>query len=470
MQGFFKRFGRIIIVLLVVGSLAGGWLYSRRNANASATAFQTIPVAKGSLTATIGATGTVRAKQTAILAWQTNGTVGTVNAQVGDNVPEGFAMALIEKTSLPQNLILAEADLVSAQQALDKLLNSDTALAQAAQTLVAAKQAFEDAEKDIVRLKYPRASQDQLDRAQAEIDLANQQVSRAEDAYKFVKDRSDGDPVKSQAELNLINARMDRDKKIATLDWYLGKPSELDAEKYQAAYDLAKAKLEDAQREFERISGGNLADIQSAQARVDAAQATLNLARVLAPFGGIVTEAYPLTGDQVSPGTKAFRLDDLSSLFVDVEVSEVDINNIKSGQPVSISFDAILGRNYDGVVVEVAKVGSVTGGVVNFKVTVQLTNADDLVKPGMTAAVDITVKELQDVLLVPNRAVRLIDGARYVFVLENGQPVQKRIQIQSSSDQQSAIAEGEVKVGDTIILNPPTDFGGGGRPGGGFGN
>lgn len=240
MQGFFKRFGRIIIVLLVVGSLAGGWLYSRRNANASATAFQTIPAAKGSLTATIGATGTVRAKQTAILAWQTNGTVGTVNAQVGDNVPEGFAMALIEKTSLPQNLILAEADLVSAQQALDKLLNSDTALAQAAQTLVAAKQAFEDAEKDIVRLKYPRASQDQLDRAQAEIDLANQQVSRAEDAYKFVKDRSDGDPVKSQAELNLINARMDRDKKIATLDWYLGKPSELDAENIRLRMTLPR--------------------------------------------------------------------------------------------------------------------------------------------------------------------------------------------------------------------------------------
>jgi HlyD family secretion protein len=469
MQGFFKKYGRTIIVLLVIGLAVGGWLYFRGNANESATAYQTVEVKQGNLTATIGATGTVRAKQTAILSWQTNGAAGTVNVKVGDNVPDGFVMALIEKTSLPQSLILAEADLVNAQKALDNLLNSDTALAQAAQNLVTAKQALEEAEKDLVRLKYPRASQDQLDRAQAEIDLANQQVSRAEDAFKFVKDRSDGDPVKSQAELNLINARLERDKKEATLEWYLGKPSELDAAKYQATYDLAKAQLDDAQREFERLSGGNLADIQAAQARVDAAQATLNLARIIAPFGGIVTEAYPLPGDQVAPGTKAFRLDDLSSLFVDVEVSEVDINNIVIGQPVAVSFDAILGREYDGEVVEVAKVGTVAGGVVNFKVTVQLINHDDLVKPGMTAAVDITIKELLNATLIPNRAVRLIEGVRYVYVLVDGQPVQKRIQILSSADQQSAIAEGEVKVGDTVILNPPTEFGPG-RPGGGFGN
>ena len=194
----------------------------------------------------------------------------------------------------------------------------------------------------------------------------------------------------------------------------------------------------------------------------------MNLARVAAPFSGIVTESYPLPGDQVSAGTTAFRVDDLSSLLVDVSVSEVDINSVAVGQPVILTFDAILGREYQGVVVEVAQTGTMSAGVVSFKVTVELTDADSLVKPGMTAAVNITVKELTDVLLVPNRAVRLSDGERVVYVLENNLPVKKTIRLGSSSDTMSVLAGGDVQEGDAVILNPPTEFMG---PGGGpFGN
>jgi HlyD family secretion protein len=460
---------RIIIILLILLAGAVAFFYVRNTRAASTTQFQTTTIERGNLTATIGATGTVRAKQTAILVWQAAGTVDTVNVKVGDNVPEGFVMAYLSKTSLPQNIILAEADLANAQKTLGDLLNSDTALAQAAKNLVAAQKAVEDAEKDVVRLDYPRASADLIDQTEAEIALANQQVSRAEDAFKLVRRRPDGDPLKAQVELNLINARRNRDSKIATLNWYLGKPSELDAARYRAALDLARAQLEDAQREFERLSGGNLVDIQAAQARVDAAQATLNLARVMAPFPGILTESYPFPGDLVGAGTRAFRLDNLSSLFVDVEVSEVDINSISVGQPVTLTFDAILGREYHGQVVEVAQTGTAVQGVVSFKVTVQLVDIDQYVKPGMTAAVNITVRELTEVLLVPNRAVRLSEGERVVYVLENNQPVKKVIRLGSSSDTMSVLAGGDVQEGNAVILNPPTEFFG---PGGGgpFGN
>lgn len=470
MQGFFKRNGRIILVLLIVGAAIAGWMVVQRGRASALTTFQTATIQRGNLVATIGATGTVRAKQTATLVWQTNGTVDTVNVKVGDNVPQDFVMAFLSKTSLQQNIILAEADLVSAQQSLDELLNSDTALAQAARNLVAAKQAVEDAQKDVVKLDYPRASGDLIDQTEAEITLAHQQVSRAEDAFKLVRNRPDGDSLKAQAELALINARRNRDQKIATLNWYLGRPSELDAEKYRAALDLAQAQLDDAQREFDRLSGGDLVQIRAAQARVDAAQATLNLTRVTAPFPGIVTESHPLPGDQVSAGTRAFRLDDLSSLYVDVDVSEVDINSVAVGQPVALTFDAILGREYHGLVVEVGQTGTAVQGVVSFRVTVELTDPDSRVKPGMTAAVNITVEELEDVLLVPNRAVRLSDGQRVVYLLVDGQPVKKAIRLSSSSDTMSVLAGGDVNEGDTVILNPPVDFGGpGGGPGGGFG-
>ena len=102
---------------------------------------------------------------------------------------------------------------------------------------------------------------------------------------------------------------------------------------------------------------------------------------------------------------------------MDVKVSEVDINNVTIGQPVSLTFDAILGKEYHGEVIEVTQAGTVDAGVVNFTVTVELTDADAMVKPGMTAAVNIVVEETKDVLLVQNRAVRLVDNLRVVYVL-----------------------------------------------------
>ena len=96
----------------------------------------------------------------------------------------------------------------------------------------------------------------------------------------------------------------------------------------------------------------------------------------------------------MTAGTVGFRVDDLSSLLVDVEISRSDINSIAVGQPVTLTFDAILGSEYHGEVVQVSQAGSVVQGVVNFTVTVEITDADEQVKPGMTAAVNITVKEL----------------------------------------------------------------------------
>jgi HlyD family secretion protein len=154
---------------------------------------------------------------------------------------------------------------------------------------------------------------------------------------------------------------------------------------------------------------------------------------------------------------------------VDVEVSEVDINSVADGQPVTLTFDAILNKEYHGEVVEVAQAGTVTNGVVNFKVTVELTDADPSVRPGMTAAVNIVVEEMQDVILVPNRAVRLVDGERVVYLLINGEAVKKEIRLGSSNGNTSVVAVGDVKAGDVVILNPPAvQFGPGGPGGGGF--
>jgi len=81
---------------------------------------------------------------------------------------------------------------------------------------------------------------------------------------------------------------------------------------------------------------------------------------------------------------------------------EVDINSVQVGQPVTLTFDAISGKTYNGKVVEVAQQGIPFKVSVNFTVTVVLTDADKNLNRGMTAAVTITVKQVNNVLLVPS--------------------------------------------------------------------
>lgn len=422
MRGFFRKNRTFLIILLILVIATSAFVFVRRSNADTTSQFQTATLERGGLTATIGATGTVRAKQTALLVWQAAGTVDTVNVKVGDNIPADFVMAYLEKTSLPQSIILAEADLASAQKTLDDLLSSDTSLAQAVITLRDAQEAYDKAANWRQEL--------------------NGKIHIKRIVYKKFGTR-----------------------RVPILKEYRGYADKETIAKADEDLALAKAKLDDARREYERLSGGNTLDVAAAQARVDAAQATLNMAQVVAPFAGTVTEAHTLPGDQVGAGATAFRLDNLSSLLVDVKVSEVDINSISIGQTVTLTFDAILGRAYHGEVVEVTQAGTADQGVVNFTVTVELTDADSLVKPGMTAAVNIVVEEMQDVLLVPNRAVRLVDGERVVYLLVDGQPVKKDIRLGSSSDTMSVVTGGDVKEGDTVILNPPVEFGPGG-PGG----
>jgi len=430
MRSFFKKYRNLLIILLVVVLGASAFIFVRRSNANPASQFQTAKAERGNLTATIGATGTVRAKQSAVLVWQAAGTVDTVNVKVGDNVPSGFVMAYLAKTSLPQTVIMAEADLADAQKALEDVTGSDTSLAQAAIDLKIAQEAHDKAAK---YLQY----------------LQNSKKVPQSETRLFLE-------TKRNSWMYVYKTKTFRGP--APEDWIT-----------DAANDLAlkTSQLGDAQRAFDRLNNGNTKDIAAAQARVDAARATLNLAQVVSPFAGTVTESYPLSGDQVSPETTAFRLDNLSSLLVDVKVSEVDINNISIGQPVTLTFDAILGKEYHGKVVEVTQAGTADEGVVNFTVTVELTDADALVKPGMTAAVNVVIQEMKDVLLIQNRAVRLVDSQRVVYVLVDGKPVQKNINLGSSSETLSVVASGEVKEGDAVILNPPEEFSGPGRRFGG---
>jgi HlyD family secretion protein len=455
-----KKYWLILLALVVIGGVAYLIVNNNMKKQASLADLQTTNVSRGELVAIVGATGTVHANQSAVLTWQTSGRISEINVAVGETVASEEILARLLDATLPQSVILARADLVTAERNLENLRNSGVARAQAQLTLANAKDAYDRAVWSNPQGNTARTTdQNKIDAARAAVTLAENRVNDAEEAYDRVKSRDDSDPLKAAALSTLANARESLQRAKQDLNYLIQTPTEKELAISDAKVAVALAQYEDALREWERVKdGADPDDIAAAEARITALNATINLARLIAPFSGTVTDVNAMVGDLVNAGTQAFRIDDLSHLLVDVQIPEVDINSIKAGQQVDLTFDAILNKAYQGRVISVANSGTVQSGLVTFKVTIEILNPDEQVRPGMTAAVNIVINQLENVLTVPNRAVRLVDGETVVYLLKNNAVQKAPIKIGASSDTVSEVISGDLKEGDKVILNPPSSI------------
>jgi HlyD family secretion protein len=468
----------LIFAIVVVAVVLVGFLYIRnRNKAASAVQYQTVVAAKGTLTATIGATGTVRANQTAILIWQNTGTISVVKVKPGDQVKAGDVLASLSFPAVTQ--VALESNLVTAQENLTEL-TSPEAIANARLAVTTAQTNVINAQTTWNNQQYWK-NEALIQNYYANYVIAKDSLDKAQDIY----DRANvGEYINNANEAvayqNLYNAKKVYDNAHFYWSLYSQPPTQRQLDEAKANLELANATLKNANIYLVALTGGTISEdatgtallkLKQARMAVQTAQVNLDAAKLTTPFSGTVTEVNGLVGDQVTPNTKAFRIDDLARMKIDVAVSEVDINSVKVGQPVTITFDAVSSKTYSGKVAEVAQAGDTVQGAVNFTVTVQLADPDANVKPGMTAAVTITVKQITNVLLVPNRAVRLANDQRVVYVLTNGQPKEVNITLGASSDAQSEVISGDLNAGDLIILNPPSNLfnNRSGPPGGGSG-
>lgn len=445
----------IFILVLIALGVAGYFGYQEYRVRQQADALsnlQTSTASKGDLTAKIGATGIVRSNQSAQLNWSTSGTVEEIFVDVGDHVTSDKILATLQQTSLPQNVILAQADLANAEKSLEDLYDTAiTARTEAVKAISLHTKSVRDAQYTMDNYTIP-SNQSDLDTIEA-LNVMEERLNVAREAFEPYRYLSSNNNTRQDLLVDLNEAQSDYDLAVRRL--------ETEYELEVAKDNLAKAK-DDLEAWME---GPDPADIAAAEARIAAAQAALKSAWIEAPFEGTITASNPKPGDQIEPNMQAFRLDDLSRLLLDVQVSEVDINRIQTGQEAILSFDAILDVEYHGKVTEVAPVGTSDLGVVDFTVTVELSDEDENIKPGMTAAVNVVVENLEDVLLVPNRAVRFKDGERIVYTLVGGELTPVAITLGSTSESTSEVVGGELEVGDIIVLNPPVEFEQNGPPG-----
>lgn len=451
----------IIVVGVVLAAIGFGVVRARQRRAASQEDFITYQVGFGDLSAVIDETGSVYADQSATLFWQAAGIVGDVKVALGEEVKADQVLAAIREDSLPQSYYLAQQELITATNALEDLYENAAEVAANAQAAVAsARDALDSAEyRWAINQPGHRASPEELEAAKARKVLAKKNLDTAQTAY----DSAVGDIARAKAQLVLTSAINQYQQATWYLNWLQVGADEIEMEILDANVAVALAAFESAERYYEKVKDGpDPDDILLMEARIDAAQAALDTAYVTAPFDGVITAVEVIEGDLVAPNTMAFRIDDLEHLRVDVRVSEVDISQVKVGQPVKLVFDAIQGEEYQGEVIEVSPVGIQQQGLVSFQVSIRVTDADQEVRPGLTAAVQIIVRQVEGALLIPNRAVRWVRGEQVVYLSGAGAAPRTAdlkiipVVVGASSDEFTELIEGDLGEGDFIVLNPPS--------------
>lgn len=139
------------------------------------------------------------------------------------------------------------------------------------------------------------------------------------------------------------------------------------------------------------------------------------------------------------------------TLTVKTVVNEVDINKIKTGNTVSITFDAVKDKVFTGKIIQTDEFGTNVAGVINYNVFASVDDGNGLIKPGMTANLSIDTNKHENVLTVINAAIRPYKGAKAVQVLKNGKAVYDIVTTGIKGQDRTEITSG-VTAGEQVII------------------
>lgn len=179
---------------------------------------------------------------------------------------------------------------------------------------------------------------------------------------------------------------------------------------------------------------------------------------VTAPIDGTVNAVNVKNGDDLSKLSSGSSrqvpmiIGDLGTMKAQVQVNEIDIPNVNIGQAATLKFIAIDGLNISGKVEKVDALGTVTQGVVTYNVTIGFDMIDSRIKPEMSVSAAIITGVKQDVIIIPNSAVKSQGNNYFVEILNNQNqiPQQKSIEIGATNNMDTEIISG-VNIGDKVV-------------------
>ena len=220
------------------------------------------------------------------------------------------------------------------------------------------------------------------------------QITQAKAALESAKAKV----LQTQATVTETQAKLTQFKKVRELS--KGKvPSQSEMDAAEAAFERAKADASSA-----------AAAVSQAQATLQANETDLYKSVIRSPVGGVVLTRSIEPGQTVAASFQApvlFTLaQDLTQMELHVNVDEADIGKILEGQKATFSVSAYPNRTFEGRITQAHYASTTTSGVVTYETVLKVDNTDLSLRPGMTATAEITVKKVDNAILVPSAALR----------------------------------------------------------------
>lgn len=419
----------------------------------------TVPVQEETLMVEIQASGTVEPIQSVNISPKNPGRLAKLAVEQGSIVKAGQPLAMMENQELYAEGAEAEARFKQAQASLQEAnikLQGDIQVfsAQLAQAVARLEESKQRIPSQIEQVRS------QLREAESRLQLAQIQVKRNENL------REEG--AISQDSFDQIGNEYLTKK--ANLQETLQRLEEL-----KNTEDPEIKRLEAAAAEInislQRRKQSGKAEIASLKANVQASQASLEKAKIRfqdtlikAPFDGIVTQRYATEGAFVTPTTSASNTASATSssiialargLEIIAKVPEIDLNQIKLGQPVKIVADAYPDLEFHGIVKRIAPEAIVEQNVTSFEVSIGLLTGQDKLLSKMNVETTFLGKPLVNAIVVPTVAIVTENGETGVMITdENNEPKFKPVTIGITIEDKTQILSG-LLPGEKVFIDLP---------------
>jgi HlyD family secretion protein len=270
-----------------------------------------------------------------------------------------------------------------------------------------------------------------------------------------------------QSEAELLNAKATLFKAEITL-----KDTERTLKRKQELFKrdlIARSELDDAETAYNTARAQYeiaLAQVKKAEAGLRQAKTNLGYTRIVSPVDGVVIAKNVEVGQTVAASFQTPTLftiaPDLTKMQVDTNVDEADISKIKTGMEVNFTVDAYPDKKFKGIVSQIRLSPTVTQNVVTYNVVISLDNSHLLLKPGMTANVTFVVNSKENVIKIPNSALRFKmpdtppSKQQGVWVIRGGKSVRVNVKTGISDGEWTELIEGDLKEGEEVIIEIAT--------------
>jgi HlyD family secretion protein len=381
--------------------LAGLYFWGDDSASAQ---YLTARVDRGNLRNTVTATGALQAVTTVQVGSQASGTISALYADFNSVVKKGQVVAQLDPAQAKAQVDQARANLQQARaslaQARAAVTNSRAGITDAQAKNLAAKSTVQNnqagvsaAEANVAVLKAQQDDALSLLKQQESLlkagVIAQRDYDIAMTAYKT-----------AEARYNQAVAQLNQSKLAEQSSASAGMASS------QAAVEQSQAQLQQSQAAVQQ----NAAQVQQAEAALSLAEVNLSHTTITSPIDGVVVSRDVNVGQTVAASLSAPTLftiaNDLTQMQVIANIDQADIGLVEQAKSVKFSVDAFPGKEFDGKIQEMRLNPVNVQNVVTYNVVINVENPQQTLKPGMTANLTITIDERNNVLKVPNSALR----------------------------------------------------------------